>query len=707
MPQCKAYAPAGSSRRCLSKTTDVSGICTLHRQQPSPSSTSALQVAIEINGKVLLHIASTNPADPLQEMIAYLQAHQREQQGTPPEPPDADGVRPAPPCVCSCCNMQSEFDSLHSEIASLRELVKQQQAKAEDDQSHSVLGAQVNELKDWHIFKELMAMKRGHEDMQNIRHFFEEQARPTLTLVPVNLDAFADGTFRFESIGNEGDQRLGSLNVEVAKFIDGSAIYAALVGASMKQAADSPSADAYFKFNVSPVSRLTLSESAKKLAGIPEQASFYLYCYPLADSFAARGFMLGAAAAVDGGGDGPDGAFEEDAAVCWLLYGAFMYLDQTKQRILKVNAFSTTSAENALQLGHAVPMPPACVKDLEDTGRWKPVTIWDNNRIGMEHAWVSPGENLPRMQGHQFPRSGGFGYRYLYCDRSHAEEGSDRYENTFFVPVVSKDMWQKDSTVYDIVKVVTGVHFPELQEAASLRGSQSNVGSSSKFAGVLKTGTMSSAVEGIHLLLGITEQQLAEIKHKGIGAIKEEFEKAKTEEGKSMWVPASKWVSTAEAALGEVEYILNQPAAETEVTGNDGFATTQDKGHAGKMLAGFVSDALELLPPGTNDTNLDAEVLALRLYTGKMYQHLNGPLRARADTDSGTWHELPHPFAAVVYFIAEGISKVGVCRSAARCCLLLLPRCLSPRCLEPLCCSVQCCTPAARLSFRPSINAKI
>ena len=116
-----------------------------------------------------------------------------------------------------------------------------------------------------------------------------------------------------------------------------------------------------------------------------------------------------------------------------------MYLDQTKRVILATNAFTTDSAQNALQLGQAEPMPPEAVEHLEQAGRWKPVTIWQSRKIIMEHAWVCPGETLPRAQGHQFPRSGGFGYRSFYRPGSVSglgDDGRDRYGNTFFNKVI-------------------------------------------------------------------------------------------------------------------------------------------------------------------------------------------------------------------------------------------------------------------------------
>jgi len=52
----------------------------VHREQGSSPAAAVLK-AIEINAKMVLHVLTTSPADPLQAMIAYLQAQQQERQG--------------------------------------------------------------------------------------------------------------------------------------------------------------------------------------------------------------------------------------------------------------------------------------------------------------------------------------------------------------------------------------------------------------------------------------------------------------------------------------------------------------------------------------------------------------------------------------------------------------------------------------------------
>ena len=52
----------------MSKTTDASGFCGLHREQGSSPAAAVLK-AIEINAKMVLHVLTTSPADPLQATI--------------------------------------------------------------------------------------------------------------------------------------------------------------------------------------------------------------------------------------------------------------------------------------------------------------------------------------------------------------------------------------------------------------------------------------------------------------------------------------------------------------------------------------------------------------------------------------------------------------------------------------------------------------
>ena len=93
-----------------------------------------------------------------------------------------------------------------------------------------------------------------------------------------------------------------------------------------------------------------------------------------------------------------------------------------------------------------------------------------------------------------------------------------------------------------------------------------------------------------------------------------------------------------------LDYVVEKPATELPVTGNDGFETVQDLGHAGKRLKDFHA----LKQAKVAELHL-AEVAALRYYTTAAFKWINDPLRRKAK---------PHPLAMTTLYIYEGLKKL-------------------------------------------------
>jgi len=94
-----------------------------------------------------------------------------------------------------------------------------------------------------------------------------------------------------------------------------------------------------------------------------------------------------------------------------------------------------------------------------------------------------------------------------------------------------------------------------------------------------------------------------------------------------------------------VTYVLREPAKKQEMDSNDGTGKViRDDGHEGWTLAVF-----HKLPQAQIAKLSLAMVAALRLYTSSHFRVINGPLRKESK---------PHPLAATVWLISEGLKKL-------------------------------------------------
>ena len=91
-------------------------------------------------------------------------------------------------------------------------------------------------------------------------------------------------------------------------------------------------------------------------------------------------------------------------------------------------------------------------------------------------------------------------------------------------------------------------------------------------------------------------------------------------------------------------YVLDEPAVEEEVTGNDGGKAKRDTGHNGQCLKDFAEK-----DEAKHAKLSHAEVAALRLYTSSTFRLINGPLRAGVQ---------PHPLSFTTLLIYRALKKL-------------------------------------------------
>ena len=137
----------------------------------------------------------------------------------------------------------------------------------------------------------------------------------------------------------------------------------------------------------------------------------------------------------------------------------------------------------------------------------------------------------------------------------------------------------------------------------------------------LMLGEPVEAARGVALQLGVPHLELFERLSRGVRAIVEECDAHGSEEDK-------RWL----------RYVLEEPAGHHE--------GLMEAGRAGQMLEYFVKHPIAVA------AGLEmVHVVALRWYTSPAFAALNGPLRRET---AGA----PHPFAATITFLAEGLRRL-------------------------------------------------
>jgi len=168
------------------------------------------------------------------------------------------------------------------------------------------------------------------------------------------------------------------------------------------------------------------------------------------------------------------------------------------------------------------------------------------------------------------------------------------------------------------------------KRVASLKGDSTPSIGMDKFmgggVGTLITGRPEAAAQGLAAYLKVDEFDLFEKLNRGVRAIRDEFEAGGTDEDNEC-----------------LHYVLHERAG----TNKRRFANgVRDEGRKGETLKDFVNH------PYSKRAGLrEAHVLALRLYTTAAYRSLNSPLRDMK-------RDYPHPMAATVFFLTDGIRRL-------------------------------------------------
>jgi hypothetical protein len=375
------------------------------------------------------------------------------------------------------------------------------------------------------------------------------------------------------------------------------------------------------KLCVAPASHLTLPDEKKYIANIPDEATHYCYCYPLATTSVW-----------------PDGVEKGDPLLDLFHFGGFIYFDKAQQqpKIVAINSFFAEGTPDCkIFIGQCLPMSHASIQAFETSQRWKPVTIFINKdpATTVAHAWVTPNE---KVGDKQFTRNGGFAY--LYSNKRTGESEG------FFFPVIGNE---SEHTHYKLTDARETVYFEALQPNDTLGA---DGGNGSKFSSVSYSMVTSldlglSANASIHFLLGISKSALRKIQDQGIESITAEWGA----------LASSKEEKEAQRLRGVLEYALGTAKVE-EVVGNHGQRVMRDEGHDGFTLDRFLEE-----PQCKTAELVLAEVLALRLYTSTAFREVNSPLRDRADPkqkDTNQWEKHPVPLPATTYFISSAVTKL-------------------------------------------------
>jgi len=446
-----------------------------------------------------------------------------------------------------------------------------------------------------------------------------------LNLRSVSFEAIdVDNLFRFENVGeliettNTGYlivQKNFLLNTSTKNFETGlgnspdqMSKYVNTVLADLKEDED-------VRLLVSPASMLTLPDDKKRMARIPQHATHYCYCYPVAASMSW-----------------PEGVTPDDALLDLLHYGGFLYFDNSTDtsKIAAINACCIGGEPDCkLFLSDCLPMPQAPAIALQASGRLKPVTLWSSDKSTIEHGWVIPNE---KVGGKQFTRNGGFAY--VYTDKNTGEQDS------FFFPVLGG---QSKNIRYELTDAREKVYFKELQVCKTEEEQRDSKFCNTTFSMVTGLDMGLSSNASIHFLLGISKAQLRTIQRTGLKAIEEEW----------MALVGMKRGSSGERVHEALTYALGV-AREEIIVGNQGERVLRDEGRDGYTLERFHN-----LEQCQKAKLVLAEVLALRLYTSTAFREINRPLRARAScTDSTQWASTPVPLPATTYFISSAVTKL-------------------------------------------------
>ena len=156
---------------------------------------------------------------------------------------------------------------------------------------------------------------------------------------------------------------------------------------------------------LSPPHPVTIKGARAKRAGIPENAAYYAFAYPVESLFGQFERLVG-----DGGG--------ADSCEPWLLFlllGGYCYFDADR-KLIQVNAIGIQPTAHTLSLAGPFQPSHAAVAALCAAARLRELTLECIREKGLSHfAWVNPGErpggNMLLANGGELPNNGAFVYQ--------------------------------------------------------------------------------------------------------------------------------------------------------------------------------------------------------------------------------------------------------------------------------------------------------
>ena len=137
---------------------------------------------------------------------------------------------------------------------------------------------------------------------------------------------------------------------------------------------------------LSPLTPVTLGPEAKLAAGIPVNAAYFAFAYPLeclaASSKTLIETVIGSVSRLD------------DELFFFFLLGGFCYFDERKT-FVQANAISLKPSPGELRFGGPFPISAKASKLLKESARLRPLHIASLNDAGLRSfGWVNPGESL-------------------------------------------------------------------------------------------------------------------------------------------------------------------------------------------------------------------------------------------------------------------------------------------------------------------------
>ena len=142
---------------------------------------------------------------------------------------------------------------------------------------------------------------------------------------------------------------------------------------------------------LSPPNKITIRGKRAKVAGIPSNASYYAFSYPL-ECLSGQYQRLVSA-------DKPP-----EPWLCFLLIGGYLYYD-VDRKLIQANAFVLQPTERKLTLAGPFRPSPMAVEALRSADRLRELTLAPLREQGFERwGWVNPAE---RPGGHALLADGG------------------------------------------------------------------------------------------------------------------------------------------------------------------------------------------------------------------------------------------------------------------------------------------------------------